>query len=181
MPDFVYPLLSLVLDFVCLLMCIKFIFSKKGAVWIVPCILTLIFLAGSALCLLAQTSTNVDATTKVFSRALSFFFLGASFLWLVDIIVFRAALNPSSVQAVKDRRNLAEALFIKEKTAPEGFWTSGDDDSTYMTARKHPYMKAIDGHDEDRDADRSIPRHRTDAFGPTGTRHVRRPQDDEDR
>ena len=80
MPDFVYPLLSLVIDFVCLLMCLKFIFSKKGAVWIVPVLLTLIFLAGSALCLLAQTSTNVDTTTKVFSKALSIFFLGASFI-----------------------------------------------------------------------------------------------------
>lgn len=35
-------------------------------------------------------------------------------------------LNPNAVQAVKDKRNLAEALFIREKTAPKAFWKSGD-------------------------------------------------------
>lgn len=173
MPDFVYPLLSLVIDFVCLLMCLKFIFSKKGAVWIVPALLTLIFLAGSALCLLAQTSTNVDTTTKVFSKALSIFFLGASFIWLIDIVVFRAALNPSSVQAVKDKRNLAEALFIRDKTAPKTFWQSGDDDSTYRVVKRTTTQIPL----EDpmvKQARKAIPSHKTDVFEPTHTRHIHR-------
>ncbi len=180
MPDFVYPLLSLVIDFVCLLMCLKFIFSKKGAVWIVPVLLTLIFLAGSALCLLAQTSTNVDTTTKVFSRALSFFFLGASFIWLIDIVVFRAALNPSSVQAVKDKRNLAEALFIRDKTAPKTFWQSGDDDSTYVVAKRtNTTQTPLEG-TKAQQPKKAIPSHKTDVFEPAHTKHIRRPADNED-
>lgn len=178
MPDFVYPLLSLVIDFVCLLMCLKFIFSKKGAVWIVPVLLTLIFLAGSALCLLAQTSTNVDTTTKVFSKALSIFFLGASFIWLIDIVVFRAALNPSSVQAVKDKRNLAEALFIRDKTAPKTFWQSGDDDSTYMVAKRT--TRASQEDPKANQERKAIPSHKTDVFEPMHTRRIHRPNDNED-
>lgn len=180
MPDFVYPLLSLVIDFVCLLMCLKFIFSKKGAVWIVPVLLTLIFLAGSALCLLAQTSTNVDTTTKVFSRALSFFFLGASFIWLIDIVVFRAALNPSSVQAVKDKRNLAEALFIRDKTAPKTFWQSGDDDSTYVVAKRTSTTQTPRGSTKAQQPKKAIPSHKTDVFEPAHTKQIRRPADNED-
>ena len=160
MPDFVYPLLSLVIDFVCLLMCLKFIFSKKGAVWIVPVLLTLIFLAGSALCLL------------------SIFFLGASFIWLIDIVVFRAALNPSSVQAVKDKRNLAEALFIRDKTAPKTFWQSGDDDSTYMVAKRT--TKASQEDPKANQERKAIPSHKTDVFEPMHTRRIHRPNDNED-
>lgn len=132
MPNFIYPLLSLVLDFLCLLLCIRFIFSKKGGVWIAPVFLTLIFLAGSALCLLAQVSTNVDATTRQFSKALSYFFLGASFIWIIGIIVFRVALNPNSLQEAKDKQNLSEALFIKQKTAPNIFWKSGDTTEEFL-------------------------------------------------
>ncbi len=140
MPNFIYPLLSLVLDFLCLLMCIRFIFSKRGAVWIAPVFLTLIFLAGSALCLLAQVSTNVDATTRQFSSALSYFFLGASFIWMIGIIVFRAALNPNSLQEIKDKHNLSEALFIKQKTAPDTFWKSGDTTENFL-GTKHKKLK----------------------------------------
>ena len=179
MPDFVYPLLSLVIDFVCLLMCLKFIFSKKGAVWIVPALLTLIFLAGSALCLLAQTSTNVDTITKVFSKALSIFFLGASFIWLIDIVVFRAVLNPSSVQAVKDKRNLAEALFIKDKTAPKAFWQSGDDDSTYREVKRTTTQIPLED-PKAKQARKAIPSHKTDVFEPTHTRRIHRPDNNED-
>lgn len=122
MPEFVYPLISLVINFLCLLMCLKFIFSKRGAVWIVPVFLSLIFLAGSALCLLAEVSPRADASMLIFAQALSYFFLGASFIWLVIIIVFRAALNPEDLQSVKARRNKAEADFLKKRTAKNTFW-----------------------------------------------------------
>ena len=180
MLDFVYPLLSLVIDFVCLLMCLKFIFSRKGAVWIVPVLLTLIFLAGSALCLLAQTSTNVDTTTKVFSKALSVFFLGASFIWLIDIVVFRAALNPSSVQAVKDKRNLAEALFIRDKTAPKAFWQSGDGDSDYVIAKRTDTTHIPREEARAQQTRKAIPSHKTDVFEPTHTQRIHRLDDNED-
>ena len=116
MPDFIYPLLSLILDFICLLMCIKFIFSKRGGVWIVPSLLSLVFLAASALCLLAQTSTKTDASILIFAKALSNFFLGASIIWLLVIIIFRIALNPDDLQSVKSKRNKAESDFLKAHT-----------------------------------------------------------------
>lgn len=178
MPDFLYPLLSLVLDFVCLLMCIRFIFSKKGAVWIAPCMLTLIFLAGSALCLLAQTSNSVDTTTKIFSKALSIFFLCASFVWLIDIVVFRAVLNPSSIQAIKDRRNLAEALFIKEKTAPKTFWKSGDE--AFMPTARRSSMKAVEPKEDTSKETRAVPTHRTDSFVSVCAPHTIKKIDDQD-
>ncbi len=119
MPYFIYPLLSLVIDFICLLMCIKFIFSKRGGVWIIPVLLSLIFLAASALCLLAQTSTSTDAFMLVFAKALSIFFLGASGIWLLIIIIFRIALNPEDIQSVKSKRNKAESDFLKNHTSQQ--------------------------------------------------------------
>ncbi len=131
MPDFIYPLTSVVINFLCLLMCLKFIFSKRGAVWIVPVFLSLIFLGASGLCLLAEVSPRADASMLVFAKALSIFFLGAAVIWLVIIIVFRAALNPGKNQSVKARRNKAEADFLKKKTAQNSFWTGGDEDVTF--------------------------------------------------
>ncbi len=131
MPDFIYPLVAVVINFICLLMCLKFIFSKRGAVWIVPVFLSLIFLAGSGLCLLAEVSPRADASILAFAQALSLYFLGAAVIWLVIITVFRAALNPGDIQSVKSRRNKAEADFLKDKTAPRSFWTGGDDNATF--------------------------------------------------
>ena len=131
MPDFIYPLVAVVLNFLCLLMCLKFIFSKRGAVWIVPVFLSLIFLAGSGLCLLAEISPRADASILAFAQALSLYFLGAAIIWLVIIIVFRAALNPNDLQSVKSRRNKAEADFLKKKTAPDAFWNGADEQANF--------------------------------------------------
>jgi hypothetical protein len=140
MPEFVYPLISLVLDFLCLLMCLKFIFSKRGAVWIVPVFLSLIFLAGSALCLLAEVSPRADASMLIFAQALSIFFLGASIIWLFVIIVFRIALNPEDIQSVKARRNKAEADFLKKRTAKNTFWEATKEEKPNKVAKK-PKLK----------------------------------------
>ncbi len=129
MPEFIYPLIALVLDFLCLLMCLKFIFSKRGAVWIVPVFLSLIFLAGSALCLLAEVSPRADASMLIFAQALSLFFLGASFIWLLVIIVFRVALNPEDIQSVKAKRNKTEADFLKKRTAKNTFWDAAKEET----------------------------------------------------
>ncbi len=126
MPYFVYPLLSLVIDFICLLMCIKFIFSKRGGVWVVPVLLSLVFLSASALCLLAQTSTKAEESILVFARALSIYFLGASAIWLLVIILFRIALNPGAIQSVKSKRNKAESDFLKTHAKSKDFWQEAD-------------------------------------------------------
>lgn len=131
MPDFIYPLLSLVIDFICLLMCIKFIFSKRGGVWVVPVLLSLVFLAASALCLLAQTTTNTEASILVFAKALSIFFLGASAIWLLIIIIFRIALNPEDIQSVKSKRNKAESDFLKNHSSNNAFWQGGDAEASF--------------------------------------------------
>lgn len=141
MPEFVYPLISLVLDFLCLLMCLKFIFSKRGAVWIVPVFLSLIFLAGSALCLLAEVSPRADASMLIFAQALSIFFLGASIIWLFVIIVFRIALNPEDIQSVKARRNKAEADFLKKRTAKNTFWEATKEEEKPKKVAKKPKLK----------------------------------------
>lgn len=134
MSDFIYPLLSVVIDFICLLMCIKFIFSKRGGFWIVPVLLSLIFLAASAFCLLAQTSTKTEATMLVFAKALSIFLLGASAIWLLTITLFRIALNPDDIQSVKAKRNKVESDFLKNHTSKDTFWEGGDANATF----KHP-------------------------------------------
>lgn len=131
MPDFIYPLLSLVIDFICLLMCIKFIFSKRGGVWVIPVLLSLVFLAASALCLLAQTTTNTEASILVFAKALSIFFLGASAIWLLIIIIFRIALNPEDIQSVKSKRNKAESDFLKKHSSNNAFWQGGDAEASF--------------------------------------------------
>ena len=131
MPTFIYPLASLVIDFLCLLMCIKFIFSKRGGIWIVPVLLSLTFLAASALCLLAQTSTSTDASMLVFAKALSIFFLGASAIWLLVIIIFRIALNPGAIQSEKSKRNKAESDFLKKHASSNTFWEYGNENATF--------------------------------------------------
>ncbi len=146
MPNFIYPLLSLVIDFICLLMCIKFIFSKRGGVWIVPVLLSSIFLAASALCLLAQTSASTEASMLVFAKALSIFFLGASAIWLLIIIIFRIALNPEGIQSVKSRRNKAESDFLKSHSSKNDFWEGGNDNSTFQHKIKQnnePKLKRV--------------------------------------
>lgn len=146
MPSFIYPLLSLVIDFICLLMCIKFIFSKRGGVWIAPVLLTLIFLAASAFCLLAQTSKTTETTMLVFAKALSIFLLGASVIWLLTITLFRAALNPDDIQSVKAKRNKAESDFLKKHTSTDNFWEGGNDNGTFkhkVKQEEKPKMKKV--------------------------------------
>lgn len=141
MPDFIYPLVSVIINFICLLMCLKFIFSKRGAVWIVPVFLSLIFLGASGLCLLAEVSPRADASMLVFAQALSIFFLGAAIIWLVIIIVFRAALNPGDLQSVKARQNKAEADFLKKKAGPDAFWNGGNEDVNFYHKKEEVVIK----------------------------------------
>ncbi len=140
MPDFIYPLASVVINFVGLLMCLKFIFSKRGSVWIVPVLLSLVFLAGSGLCLLAEVSPRADSSMLVFAQALSIFFLGAAVIWLVIIIVFRSALNPNALQSVKSRQNKAEADFLKKRAEQNNFWSGGNEEDNFY-APKAPVSK----------------------------------------
>ena len=54
MTDFIYPLATVVLDFFCVLFCIRLAASKRGPVWLIPMVLSLVLLLGAAVCLLAS-------------------------------------------------------------------------------------------------------------------------------
>ena len=62
MTDYIYPLATVVLDFFCVLFCIRLTASKRGPVWLIPMMLSLALLVGSAVCLLA-TAANIAGET----------------------------------------------------------------------------------------------------------------------
>lgn len=142
MSDFVFPLIALVLDFLCLLMCVRHIFSKKGAAWIAPAFLSLVFLGGSAVCLFAEVYKQSPETIRTYARYLSDYQLGISVVWMVCIIVLWTTLNKVLAQYTKDFKNREEAEYLTQKTAPEEYWERmGNAKKAAASANSHKVKK----------------------------------------
>ncbi|MBO6083754.1 MAG: hypothetical protein J6X41_07340 [Spirochaetales bacterium] len=118
MTDFIYPLASVVLDFFCMLFCIRLAASKRGPVWLIPMILSLTLLLGSAVCLLATASNIAGETLTQVASYMSLFLFVVSVFWLITIIAFAQRTKPNRIIA-EDQKALNEANYIKQRTQPK--------------------------------------------------------------
>jgi len=113
--DFIYPLAAIVLDFFCVLLCIRLAASKRGQVWIIPMVLSLAFLLGSAVCLLATASDIGGSALSEAASYFSVFILGLSVIWLITIVAFADRTRPNRVIA-EDEKAFNEAEYVKHRT-----------------------------------------------------------------
>lgn len=118
MTDFIYPLASVVLDFFCMLFCIRLAASKCGPVWLIPMTLSLTLLLGSAVCLLATASNIAGETLTQVASYMSLFLFVVSVFWLITIIAFAQRTKPNRIIA-EDQKALNEANYIKQRTQPK--------------------------------------------------------------
>ena len=81
MTDYIYPLATVVLDFFCVLFCIRLTASKRGPLWLIPMTLSLALLVGSAVCLLA-TASNIAGETL--SRVASYIYDGEQYMMMAE-------------------------------------------------------------------------------------------------
>ena len=96
MTDFIYPLATVVLDFFCVLFCIRLAASKRGPVWLIPMVLSLVLLLGAAVCLLASTSNIAGETLTLVASYVSVFLFVITVFWLITIIAFAQRPNPTA-------------------------------------------------------------------------------------
>ena len=102
MAEYIYPLATLVLDFFCVLLCIRYAVKRRSLVWVFPSLLSLTLLMGSVICLLATASVNASSTVSAIASYLSIFLFVASAIWLLAIIAFglrmRSRLNSAAFE-----------------------------------------------------------------------------------
>lgn len=111
MAEYIYPLATLVLDFFCVLLCIRYAVKRRSLVWVFPSLLSLTMLMGSVICLLATASANASTTVSAIASYLSIFLFVASAIWLMAIIAFGLRM--------KSRLNKAafeEAQFLSKRS-----------------------------------------------------------------
>ena len=109
MTEYLYPLATVVLDFFCVLFCIRLTASRRGPVWLIPMAMSLALLAGSTVCLIATASDIAGELLSTVASYAAMFLLGLSVIWLVTIISFN--------QRTKPDRIVAEAVAKAEKEA----------------------------------------------------------------
>ena len=117
MTDFIYPLVTVMLDFFCVLFCIRLAASKRGPVWLIPMVLSLALLLGAAVCLLATASNIAGETLTLVASYVSLFLFALSVIWLITIIAFAQRTKPNRVIA-EDQKAFNESEYIKARTQP---------------------------------------------------------------
>ncbi len=115
MSDFLYPLATVVLDFFLVLFCIRLSVSRRGPVWLLPTVLSLVLLFGSAVCLFAAASDLAGATlTNAASLASVYLFVVTDF-WLITVIAFAYKTKPDKFLS-DSRKAENEADYLQRRT-----------------------------------------------------------------
>ena len=115
MAEYIYPLATVVLDFFCVLFCIRLSASRRSPVWLIPMVLSIALMAGSAVCLFTTAS---DLAGDLLSRIASYvaiFLFSVSVIWVITIIAFARRTKPDST-ASEDLKALREAEYVKRHT-----------------------------------------------------------------
>ena len=113
MTEYLYPLATVVLDFFCVLFCIRLTASRRGPVWLIPMGMSLALLAGSTVCLIATASDIAGELLTTAASYAAMFLLGLSVIWLLTIIAFAQRTKPDRVSA-EDRKALNEAEYVRK-------------------------------------------------------------------
>lgn len=116
MGDYIYPLATVVLDFFCVLFCIRLTASKRGPVWLIPMMMSVALMVGSAVCLIATASDIAGEQLSQVASYVSMFLFGVSVIWLITVIAFAQRTKPDRIVA-EDLKALNEAEYIKKHTA----------------------------------------------------------------
>lgn len=116
MSDYIYPLATVVLDFFCVVFCIRLTASRRGPVWLIPMLLSISLMVGSAVCLIATASDIAGEQLSQVASNVAIFILVVSVIWLMTIIAFAQRTKPDRVVA-EDLKALNEAEYIKKHTA----------------------------------------------------------------
>ncbi len=136
MGDYIYPLATLVLDFFCIILCIRFAVTRRSTVWLVPTFLSLTLLLGSLVCLLATASQNAGQTISEMASYVSLFLFLVSAIWLVALVSFSRRMSPKIRQEAYD-----EAEFLTEHSSvvlePR---VDGRPTATHKVERPRPYV-----------------------------------------
>ena len=113
MTEYLYPLATVVLDFFCVVFCIRLTASRRGPVWLIPMTMSIALLAGSAVCLYATASDIAVELQSTVASYSAMFLLGVSVIWLLTIIAFAQRTKPDRVSA-EDRKALNEAEYVRK-------------------------------------------------------------------
>ena len=114
MTAYIIPLFCLILTFMATLTCLRFILSREGLYWIIPCIISIILTLENldTLLLAAETSIMPDYRTMRYIAPVLI-----AFLWYMMIITFHYALRfKIKVNRFRNenRKNRKEAEFIEK-------------------------------------------------------------------
>lgn len=112
MIDYIIPIASLLLTFLAFFASLRFLFSRQGAYWIIPVVISLLLSANNAFYLFYP---NLVANELGFIY--TFYPLVISFFWYLMIITFHFALKKNVVKNKyldEMNKNLAEARIIEK-------------------------------------------------------------------
>ena len=116
MGDYIYPLATVILDFFCVVFCIRLTASRRGPVWLIPMMMSISLMVGSAVCLIATASDIAVEQLSQVASFVSIFLFGVSVIWLITIIAFARRTKPDRIVA-EDIKALNEAEYIKRHSA----------------------------------------------------------------
>jgi len=118
MPNFVIPFINLLFSFMALVICTRYLFSKKGWLWIVPLLLSLVFSFLSALILISKVSTSTLQIDNVPPRY-SYILMLVLVLWFFVLLSFRYAVRNFGSKLFSASINRNEAAYLNAKNRRE--------------------------------------------------------------
>ena len=118
MSDFIYPLATVVLDFLCAVICIKLMISRRRFVWAIPLVMSMALLFGAAMCLAAAVSVTAGRILgQRISSYMAYFIFAASVLWTLTLIAFACVTDREKRASREAKRAEHEASYIRRRAA----------------------------------------------------------------
>lgn len=118
MSAYLFSIIPVILYFTCLLLCFKYVLSKRGLTWITSLVLTVAFMAMSILLLLTLTVPGETETVYSFALSLAAVNTVISVFWTATLLLFRYILTPSERDEMYRRQNLYEIMLKLKKRQP---------------------------------------------------------------
>lgn len=120
MPKYLFPLIILSINFLSIVLCIRFLFSRKGYLWIISIAMSLFLTGVSAVNLVSYSTTALPALFGSYSATGTFILGIISLLWFFVIIIFRLGFRDRADYVKTAEKNKEETFYIKQATgAPD--------------------------------------------------------------
>ena len=114
MSEFVYPLATVVLDFICILLCIRLSVSRRGPVWLLAMMLSIAMLFGGVVTLIAAASNIAGETLSAVASYMAVYLFAIAVLWLITIIGFAFKTKPDRFLS-DSRRAQNEDIYMRKR------------------------------------------------------------------